>query len=1180
MNFEIGIKQEVIKGLASEAGLRRIQEMARQDYMFGAPALTAVKQLSNQLVPLFEVITNPEVLVAAVLEQQMATIIDYLYGVHGARAEKIFGTAIEALQVLQHQDDKKVEYASAINVTLKVLCKILDINTSSQVNPKLHVIVDSINEFLAPLAIDGKYPGDAHEAAMTISKIRRRLGIGSDLPSAATSTGMSVEKAKFAIKRDPPGGRHDNDFENIESIQILPTRGEILSARTEYLPFKDEDDNHLRGLPGLFDKNFRLLREDTVGQLRDAVQVQLQNMNRRDPSKMKSGARTYAYKNLEFKEMTYDKGKVFLCHLSFDQPAKFDNATQRRAWWYTVKRLESDAVVCIIDSRGSILFCNVAAKSKLRHGDHGLDRDTLEAAAQLYKDKHRAFVSLYLSDHSHASIRQLTEWFKKRDSNLQIALVEFPGVILPAFKPTLEALQQMRASSDIALSEYLVPQTATDDAEASMNPPHYATQRGFRFNLRPILKDDIDLFLTPGEPFDLQALQKHSTLDDAQALALYRSLSRDLALVQGPPGTGKSFVGVALIRVLLENKRTEALRAGADLGPIVVVTYTNHALDQTLEHLHAAGVKQIVRMGAGSKSDVLKDCNLREITSKETKTKLEKHCQWESYKEREELELEIKFALAAISDPGTSGFNQYLQSEWPRVFDTLFAESEDEEGFVTVRRTNKNRALEDWAKRGLPNTRAPRSRTALMEADVSSFTIQERFKFLSVAKEHYFSQLSSKLLAHTAANNEVNARMRAIHDDTDLRCLQEANIVGVTTSGLARNMNTFRKLRAQVLVCEEAGEVLEAHILTTFLPSVTHAILIGDHQQLRPQIQNFDLSSASQQGQPYSLDISLFERLIHPTPGLVRLPYCTLETQRRMHPSISRLIRETIYPTLKDADNVYDYPAVVGMRRRLFWFDHSNAEVQTKLSTSKSNDFEVHMTTALVRHIISQGVYEAGDVAVLTPYLGQLQKLRSALGTSHAIVLSDRDEVELANAGFEQMMNPATQGTSDRAVSKTTLLKALRIATVDNFQGEEAKVVILSLVRSNAERKCGFLKTSNRINVALSRAQHGLYIIGDSQTASHNVDMWAKVVAILEEDENIGPSLELQCPRHPDAVMNVTSDDDFARLSPEGGCNLQCVDRLDCGHTCKAKCHSEVLHRAVKCLEACPRSLKGCDHTW
>lgn len=38
---------------------------------------------------------------------------------------------------------------------------------------------------------------------------------------------------------------------------------------------------------------------------------------------------------------------------------------------------------------------------------------------------------------------------------------------------------------------------------------------------------------------------------------------------------------------------------------------------------------------------------------------------------------------------------------------------------------------------------------------------------------------------------------------------------------------------------------------------------------------------------------------------------------------------------------------------------------------------------------------------------------------------------------------------------------------MDNFQGEEAKVVIVSLVRSNENGNVGFLKASNRINVLL-----------------------------------------------------------------------------------------------------------------
>lgn len=125
------------------------------------------------------------------------------------------------------------------------------------------------------------------------------------------------------------------------------------------------------------------------------------------------------------------------------------------------------------------------------------------------------------------------------------------------------------------------------------------------------------------------------------------------------------------------------------------------------------------------------------------------------------------------------------------------------------------------------------------------------------------------------------------------------------------------------------------------------------------------------------------------------------------------------------------------------------------------------MTTALAVHLVRQGVYRASDVAVLTPYLGQLHRLRTQLAEFFAIILDERDQEQLDNAGC------GDDADKRNPTAKATLLRALRVVTIDNFQGEEAKVVIISLVRSNAEGRCGFLRTSNRINVLLSRAQHG-----------------------------------------------------------------------------------------------------------
>lgn len=55
--------------------------------------------------------------------------------------------------------------------------------------------------------------------------------------------------------------------------------------------------------------------------------------------------------------------------------------------------------------------------------------------------------------------------------------------------------------------------------------------------------------------------------------------------------------------------------------------------------------------------------------------------------------------------------------------------------------------------------------------------------------------------------------------------------------------------------------------------------------------------------------------------------------------------------------------------------------------------------------------------------------------------------------------------------------KSVDIESVDGFQGQEKDIIIISCVRTDAT---GFLKNPNRLNVALTRAKHSLYIIGDT----------------------------------------------------------------------------------------------------
>ncbi|KAL2841156.1 hypothetical protein BJY01DRAFT_257156 [Aspergillus pseudoustus] len=881
-------------------------------------------------------------------------------------------------------------------------------------------------------------------------KLQHRLDIGLSLP-AVTKTAKQ--------HREPPGGRHDNDDADICKIKVMPTFQEILSPRSEYLPPKDPR------------QNFRLLREDTIGQLRDAIHAEMQPVDRGQRSRQKGETRTHVYRQVVV--------QGFLVH--FAQPTNVRGSAKKKLqeWWQLSKRLQPDALVCLVDPRGS--RPDAAQKQQER------------LASSLSDNPNVASVLLKLVESGESSWQYILDCHASQHNPPFISLVEFPGILLPSFQPTLLALQKMQKAGDVPMAEFLAPQDQnTLSILADVPPPVYAASQNFSFDLKCLMKDHSSLQLYASQPIDLEKLQDGSTLDNAQALALASTLQRKIGLIQGPPGTGKSFTAKVKRR----------------LGPIVCL----------LEDLLDNGItSQIIRIGSQSKSERLQPLNLRNVVRDVGKTRLEKTDQWNLHSALDDHEAEFhKLKLNAI-DSG-NGLKSYLERHQPYHYAQLF--TEDAQGFR--RKTNGKPAhtIQSWVKAGRYSRAQPATIQQLAKVHVDAMTAAER----KVLHAHWVEDHRQKthLRAQAALHDHLETKVSwdRIRDEIDLRCLKGADVIGM-----------LRRLPSKVLVCEEAGEVLEAHLLTSLLPSLEQVILIGDHQQLRPQIQNYDLSRESKAGAQYALDRSLFERLI---------PFCTLETQRRMHPSISQLIRDTLYPRLQDAPSV----------STLFWLDHrvpeGRANSEDAMATSHWNDHEIQLT----------GTYQSGDIAVLTPYLGQLHRMRRKLSQSFTITVGERDQDDLDNAGFIE--DEAEAATSEKTtIARSTLLHALRVATIDNFQGEEAKVV----------NRCGFLRTPNRINVLLSRAKHGI-----------GVSMWGKVIDILERDGNIGDALDLTCPRHPNTPITVSEPEHFLQYSPEGGCSLQCGKRLHCGHPCKQKCHSEILHAAVYCPDQCKRPQKGCAH--
>lgn len=989
-------------------------------------------------------------------------------------------------------------------------------------------------------------------------------------PAAPLQVPSAVVEDHTAGHLRPKFDRHDNDKEHINKIRIMPTLAEILSDAMPYLPREDPSTWHRSGLPGVVDRHFRLVREDTVGQLRISVKAELAALQNTGPAPKPTssfahsmseiqGARTNVYSDVALEKVLFDaqKGVQFL--LTIPQPpsaSRLRNVQDRDAWWKREQSLGPNSLLCLISSNGGAHFLVVYNPPPPKPGKPH-NPNAFHKRFSLGAQKERAYVIAELAtthpDDATALLRTLAA--TSTTTKVRRSLIEFPGQILPSFAPTLAALQIMSTNiRDIPFPNALTP----DFKNFTPSSPAYSRRPGFQYQLQALLPESERR--RPGRQ-NVDSILKRSVLDDVQQDAVKHALTNELALIQGPPGTGKSFTGVKLIEALLENRRN------GNLGPIVCVCFTNHALDQLLEHLMDAGVQGVIRMGSRSKSERLAPVNIREVAR--------------NYAFEGNEGARLGRARKAIKKTTHNIFA--LLTRWNGMLDQKHVEEAEITtmlardhavlhaqllGGHTERGHFARTPIQAWLQGGLDlrSSRAETNGHGPGRGAMSTMSHEERQKFYRKLLDKIFEEIYDELDFELQSFYDRKGIIDVVRGDLDLRALSNADVIGVTTSGLAGKYKRLRKLNTKVVVVEEAGEVLEAHLLTAMLPSVEHAILIGDHQQLRPKVNNYDLSIDNPCSR-ITLDVSLFERLVSHrydlSPGL---PFVTLEMQRRMHPSISNLIRSTLYPNLGDAPNVKSYPPVAGMAKRLFWLDHRNKEDDSRnnpQSVSQSNKWEVSMVAALVAHLQKQGVYGPGDIAVLTPYSGQVKEFQAKFRGTCGIMLSERDLDDgiLADGNVGRSRN------------------AIRLSTVDAFQGEEAKVIIISLVRSNDKKMCGFLGTTNRINVLLSRAMHGMYVIGNSNTTSE-ISMWQSVVSLFKADGNFGPALEIACARHPNsaAPLLVREPRDFQRVSPAAGCNAECGEQLACGHLCSEKCHSEAMHNQVKCKQRCDGPMEGCKH--
>ncbi|KAL7565937.1 hypothetical protein ACA910_008397 [Epithemia clementina (nom. ined.)] len=968
-------------------------------------------------------------------------------------------------------------------------------------------------------------------------------------------SGPSMKGVCWVTDTIPPGGRHDNDFLNYRDVAIVPTPDELRCDVPPYLPLASGENKAFDDpVAHLLDSNFRLLREDSISSMREGIQ------DRKSP-----------WFNARVIDLDMKEAHSLSFIIQVDPPHR------KVTDWSRAKILLHGSIVALLDKNhgrlvrtGTISIRKEDWLSKTEGPRFGVEFDGTEsfdasvremASNKSFNDQYTTALSTGNQKRAQLFLTSMTTY----------ELVEISKSFF-SYKPVLKALQQM---DQIPFHEELLSASRPAFAE-HVTGVHAALDYFGGGNL--VFPNDPNF---KGYSCDLAGLSaanvsNNTSLDASQAEAVVHSLTSRVSLIQGPPGTGKTFIG-GLFAQLVRLNTDET---------ILCVCFTNHALDQFLEHMLDFGEKSIARLGGRSKSDRAGQYEIRSLASSkarrdEVTTSRIKQVDAQMHQKREAISATIEVLEEPVSWDSPDGGLEWVLENMAEYEFLRVPDQEDEYGFHMVGHRGKKALSADflwktWVKgKDFPQFMLPYIREF-------SDAMNEFWRRPLQARHDFAVQVEREVLAstRTALHALVNEFMdlqrerHALSQDTYLQILRDARIIGATTSGAARYRELLSEVSPSIVIVEEAGEVLEAHILASLAVDTKHLVLIGDHKQLRPKVETHKLTAVS--GSGYNLDISLFERLV-----LGGLPSTTLAVQHRMRPSISRIIRERTYPSLLDHESVYEYPDVRGLTHNLVFIDHDHKEDgeldesqdHNRSSTTKANQYEAMLCVEIVRFLLLQG-YAKDRIVVLTPYLGQLFKIIGEMKHQLKDVEAYVSEQDLDKFEGEEYDKLEEERAKQRGGS-------VRCSSVDNYQGEESDIVVVSLVRSNSKGSVGFLKEPQRVNVLLSRARHGMILIGNANTlvSGSGKGTWGPIFDLLNEEGQVMKGLPTVCQVHRnDDPILLSSRQQFRAYRPNGGCTRKCNYRLGCGHVCPMCCHpTDQSHTNVQCFEPCARAPPDCN---
>jgi DNA polymerase III delta prime subunit len=288
--------------------------------------------------------------------------------------------------------------------------------------------------------------------------------------------------------------------------------------------------------------------------------------------------------------------------------------------------------------------------------------------------------------------------------------------------------------------------------------------------------------------------------------------------------------------------------------------------------------------------------------------------------------------------------------------------------------------------------------------------------------------------------------------------LDNANVIGITCSQSAQKYFAQEFKEFDVVIIDEVSKCTPPELLIPALKA-KKLVLVGDHRQLPPMIENSTVAEIAEElnSNPEelrylkeSLFRSLFESASNGTKTMLSIQY-------RMHPDIMMAINQFYEDRLEcglknpDLDRAHHLGnSVIQDNHHIAWVQmpRSLEFKEQRVGTSFINTQEVQVIERLCQQFeqkwasqVRQGKPRK-ELGIITFYGSQLRLIEQTI---------DPDRFPFLH---------------------------IRTGTVDRFQGMEKQVIIVSMVRNNDREDIGFAKSPERVNVAFSRAQELLIIVG------------------------------------------------------------------------------------------------------